>query len=331
MEHISRESLSYQADSFAVGDNTLALISRSREAVEPGDEPSSDLAVGDVLRRTCKLAQILGDINCKAVCQQPEGYDSPYDRLCSDQNLSRFLTKVNVQPNDVLLIGVTADGVGFYDQMDEYSDELHENSVGVRELPGFNAFFARASEQVVLGARLADCGYAAIEFEDAVGQQVIGFTHLTRPNLQGESKLAFERDGKPAGSFEYFLHQALEHYGGTIESVQVRLIAAIKAENFIHTFTDEPGKTMEDLFPGWSDMGLMRALPDGSYAPRYREMLAWQIARSGLRPEQVVTGGMIDPADLELGHASNHAGAHGKMPDARDAYLIMPRDYQHLS
>lgn len=88
---------------------------------------------------------------------------------------------------------------------------------------------------------------------------------------------------------------------------------------------------MEDRFPGWSDMGLMRALPDGSYAPRYREMLAWQIARSGLRPEQVVTEGMIDPADLELGHASNHAGAHGKMPDARDAYLIMPRDYQHLS
>jgi hypothetical protein len=321
------------ADSFAVGEETIAYITRMREPVAPGEVPKKELLVGDILRRTCAL----GGKACAAEgCQAPEGYNN-IDKLCSDLNIKDVTERLNIKAEDLLMVGVTADGFGFYDQLESYSDNLKTNSVGIRELPGYNAFFAKASEKVVLGARLADCGFAAIEFKDRDGEDVQGFVHLTRPNLQGESKLGFEVDGKPAGCFEYFMHEALEHYGGDINSVNVHLIAAIKAENFKHTFTE---KGPEDLFPGWIDQGLLinssnpnwrpgdEINPNDEWEPQYREMVRYQIMRSGIKPEQLNEANMIDPADLELGHASNHAGAHGKMPDARDAYLVMPRSYQ---
>lgn len=321
------------ADGFSVGQDTLAYITRMREPVEAGEVPKRELLVGDILRRTCAL----GGTACAGNgCQAPEGFINN-DRLCSDLNLKDITGRMDIKPEDLLMVGVTADGVGFYDQLDTYGDSVKTNSVGIRELPGYNAFFAKSSEKKVLGARLADCGFAAIEFKDRDGEDVTGFVHLTRPNLQGESKLGFEVDGKPAGCFEYFLHEALQHYGGDIDSVKVHLIAAIKAENFQHTFKD---KTPEELFPGWIDQGLLKNAsnpdwkpgddinPSDVWEPQYREMVRYQIMRSGIKPEQLSEEGMIDPADLELGHASNHAGAHGKMPDARDAYLVMPRSYQ---
>jgi hypothetical protein len=321
------------ADGFAVGEDTLAYITRMRDPAEAGDVPKRELLVGDILRRTCALG---GAACAKSGCQAPEGF-SNNDKLCSDLNLKDVTERLNIKAEDLLMIGVTADGVGFYDQLDNYSDSVKTNSVGIRELPGYNAFFAKASEEVVLGARLADCGFAAVEFKDRDGEDVAGFVHLTRPNLQGESKLGFEVDGEPAGCFEYFMDEALKHYGGERNSVKVHLIAAIKAENFQHTFKD---KSPEDLFPGWIDQGLLKnssnpdwqpgdpVNADDVWEPQYREMVRYQIMRSGIKPEQLSEEGMIDPADLELGHASNHAGAHGKMPDARDAYLVMPRSYQ---
>lgn len=320
------------ADGFAVGQNTLAYITRMREAVETSNEPSKKLLVGDILRRTCQL----GGTACSgAGCQAPEGYDN-IDKLCSDLNLKDVTERLDIKSEDLLMVGVTADNVGFYDQIKNYGDAVKTNSVGIRELPGYNAFFAKAKEGAVLGARLADCGFAAIEFKDHMDEDVIGFVHLTRPNLQGQTKLAFEVDGQPAGSFQFFIDQALQHYGGNLSSVNVHLVAAIKGENFLHTFDNEGP---EDLFPGWFDQGLLKNRtnpswqpgepinPNDVWEPQYREMLRWQIARSGIETNQLSEEDLIDPADLEFGHASNHAGTHGKMPDARDAYLIMSRDY----
>ena len=324
------------ADEFSVGDRTLAYITRMRKPVAIGEMPSTDLLVGDILRRTCKLG---GNACAAAGCQVPEGY-SNIDRLCSDLNLKDVTERLGIDNKDLLMVGVTADKVGFYDQIESYQDSVATNSVGIQELPGYNAFFAKASEGVVLGARLADCGFASIEFKDNEGDDVIGFIHLTRPNLQGESKLAFEINGSPAGSFEYFLREAIRHYSGNMSSVKIHLIAAIKGENFLHTFQDVDGRTPEDVFPGWFDQGMLKnktnpnwkqgdpVNPEDVWEPQYREMLRWQIGRSGITSEQLSEEGMIDPADLELGHASNHAGAHGKIPDARDAYLIMSSLYR---
>jgi hypothetical protein len=320
------------ADGFAVGNNTLAYITRMRQPVKAGEAPSRELLVGDVLRRTCKL----GGIACaSAGCQAPEGHNNA-DKLCSDLNLKDVAERLGIRAGDLLMVGVTADGVGFYDQLENYGGSAKTNSVGIRELTGYNAFFAKASEKVVLGAKLADCGFAAVEFKDQAGEGVVGFVHLTRLNLQGESKLEFEVGGKPAGCFEYFMHEALEHYGGDPSTIIVHLIAAIKGENFNYTFKDQ---SPEELFPGWLAQGLLlnktnpnwesgnTINPNDIWGPQYREMVRWQIMRSGIAPEQLSEEGIIDPADLELGHASNHVGAHGRIPDARDAYLVMPRSY----
>jgi hypothetical protein len=332
------EAPSFQpyADGFDVGNDSLAYITRMRKQVGPGEVPSNELLVGDILRRTCKL----GGIACAgAGCQAPEGH-SNIDKLCSDLNLKDVVERLGVKTVDLLMVGVTADKVGFYDQLESYGDALKTNSVGIRELPGYNAFFARSSEKAVIGVRLADCSFAAIEFKDSEGENVVGFVHMTRNNLQGESKLGFKIDDKPAGCFEYFMHEALEHYGGDPSTVNVHLIAAIKGENIPYTFKD---KGPEDLFPGWFDQGLLpnRTKPDwkpgdpidpnDNWEPQYREMARWQIMRSGITPDQLSEEGIIDAADLELGHASNHAGAFGTMPDARDAYLVMPRSYQDVN
>ena len=323
-------------DRFVTDDNSLVMISRMRQPVMAGEVPSPELLVGDILRRTCRL----GGTACAAEgCKVPEGYDN-VDKLCSDMNLGNLIEQIGVKRESLLMVGVTADGVGFYDRMPDYEDKVKTNSVGIRELPGYNAFFARTSERAVLGARLADCGFAAIEFKDAAGEDVIGFVHLTRPNLQGESALKFEVEGRPAGCFEYFMHEAMQHYGADISSVKVRLVAAIKGENLPNTFRD--GKGPDDVYPGWFAQGMIINTahpdwqpgdpigPDDVWLPQYREMVRWQILRSGIAPEHLDETGMIDPADLELGHASNHAGAHGKMPDGRDAYLVMPRNYRNF-
>jgi hypothetical protein len=317
-------------DSFAVSNETAVEISRMRVPSEYGEAPNEELLAGNVLRRLCAL----GGAACAPECQLSQGKVAYEQKLCADGNLGNLLETVKLKPEDVLMVGVTKDNVGFYDQLSSYKSDMSVNSLGVRELPGFNAFFAKNSEHIALGARLADCGFAAIEMTADDGALVRGFVHLTRPNLQGEAALKFEIDGKPAGCFEYFLHEALKHYGADKSSVKVRLTAAIKAENFIHHFGS---KTPEDLFPGWYEQGMLQNIsnpnwisgdeidPDEAWAPLYREMLMWQMLRSGIDVSQINTEEIIDPADLELGHASNHAGAHGTMPDARDLYIVMPR------
>lgn len=316
--------------SFDIGEATQVVISRMRKPVEFGAEPSPELAAGNVLRRLCAL----GGAACAETCQKPDGYENRLEKLCADENLGAVIDELSIPAEKVLMVGVTADKVGFHDELISYGDAVNMNSLGIRQLAGYNAFFAKDSEEVVLGARLADCGFAAIEFKDKDSETVRGFVHLTRTNLQGETALKFEVDGEPAGSFEYFLHSALKHYGGDIESVKVRLTSGIKAENFEYTFSN---KTPEELFPGWMEQGLLKNVsdpdwqkdqpinPEDIWQPQNREMLHWQIMRSGISENQLIEDNMIDPGDLEHGHASNHAGAHGKMPDGRDTYLVMPR------
>jgi len=337
MTEVTRESgvpsFEPYADTFAVGAHSLALVTRMRApgVTEGEQKPINELLVGDILRRTCAL----GGAACAGEgCQAPAGYSNT-EKLCSDMNLADVTERIGIRREDLLMVGVTKDNVGFYDELPTYGEAVTTNSVGIRELAGYNAFFARASEGVVLGARLADCGFAAVEFKAQDGEDVVGFVHLTRPNMQGESALMFDVDGKPAGSFEYFLAEALKHYGGNIASVRVRVVAAIKQENYTFTFNDPDAP--ERLLPGWMEQGLIANAtdptwqpgdpinPEHTFTPDYRAMVHYQIMRSGIQPEQLSEEAMIDPGDLELGHASNHAGAHGKMRDGRDAYLVAPR------
>ncbi len=316
------------AAGFSVGEATAAYVTRMRQPVEAGTEPSLELLAGDVQQRTCKR----GGAACFAAgCQAPEGYVNT-DKQCSDLNLKDIADRMGINSGDMLMVRVTGNAVGFYDDLDKY-ENLRHIAGGIRELPGFNAFFAKESDGVVLANRQANCGFAAIEFPD---KGVFGILHLTLPNLQGESQLRFEFDGRPVGSFEYYIRVAAQRYGCDISKANVRLMAAIKGENYHYTFTD---KSPEDVFPGWFGQGMLINTsnpywqlgdpidPQDIWEPQFREMVRWQIMRSGISPSQYTEEGIIDTSDLELGHASNHSAALGKVPDGRDACLVMARSY----
>lgn len=323
------------ADHFPVGDVSFVHITRMREPTGLVEAPSMTLRAGDVLRRTCTF---VGGGACKQACQAPEGYTN-FDKKCSDQNLLAAVERLDISPQDVLMVGVTENRAGFYDKLGEY-DGQSTNSVGIRELPGFNAFFAHVDESVVLGARLADCGFVALEFSDREGRMVNGFVHMTRSNMQGGTARAFELDGKKVGGFEYFLTQALEHYGANAEDVQARVVAGIAGESYVRPIS--ASKSPEQSYPGWGELGLLEnistpewrhgsnAYKDGDlWKPNFRGMLRWQIAQV-LDTGQVAYDGMIDPGDARTGHASNHAVKQG-MPDGRDAYFVLPRSYEPSS
>jgi hypothetical protein len=327
------------ADIFDVGENTQSVITRSREF---GEVLSHEPLTGDVLRRTCSL---IGGEACKSVCQAPDGYPN-FERKCSDMNLSSALDKILDDGEGVVMVGVTKDRVGFYDQIGDYKNEglVSKNSQGITELPGFNAFFARASENVALGRRLADCGDVNIEFTDNEGNQVIGFMHLTRTNMQGESSFKFYVNGKKVGVFEYFLAQALEHYGAKIESVFVRVTAAITKDNYPQRFrpNEKTGQSAEEVmetrFAGWYNQGFLKNSTNPNWKPGdsiadtdkweadYKSMVEWQIRRTGIISDNFTSEGSIDPGNLQLGHASNYAGRHGKTAEARDLYLTKVRN-----
>ncbi len=87
--------------------------------------------------------------------------------------------------------------------------KLASHPYGWRELPGFNAFFAREGEEKALGRRLADCADVNFEFQDREGNPVFGFEHGTRTNMFGSSEYRFENsDGEKVSFTEYLMEQA---------------------------------------------------------------------------------------------------------------------------
>ena len=170
-------------------------------------DESEEIAVGNVLRRTCEWIQEHkrnDEDNCKETCllkarfkERPEDTELYLDFIdragdCADQNLDRALDREGLLGANVLMVGVTANEVGFADKMDEYDvvekpdwNNLDNDQNGWKELPGFNAFFARKGELDALGRRLADCADINFEFKDSEGVPVIGFEHGTRTDMFG--------------------------------------------------------------------------------------------------------------------------------------------------
>lgn len=314
-----------------VGPNTISAISIMGE---------KEKLAGNVLRRLCKL----GGEACAQTCALHQGIiervEASIDSKCADENLNQVITELGAKPENLLMIGVTADNIGFADEIDS-DPEKYKYSVspatGIKEMPGFNAFFAREGDVVaghevnVLGRRLADCGDINLEFRDAEGKKVMGFMHMTKPNLQGEGAQKYEFQGKKVGSFEYFLRTAMEHYGADISTVQVRVAAAIKQEHYKYTFDDDA--KLDQHFPGWKELGLVSNKSNPDWQPGqptagdtlnmdFSGMLRWQMAQvAELKLEQISWEGAIDPGDTGSQHASNHRGYFDKTQDGRDAYF----------
>jgi hypothetical protein len=323
-----------------VGPNTISAISIMGE---------KEQLAGNVLRRLCKL----GGEACAKECQLHRGLidlaQASIDAKCADDNLVQVINELGTRPERVFMVGVTADNIGFADEVDtnpdKYPYKINPNT-GVKELVGFNAFFAREGDTVAgdeldaLGRRLADCGDINIEFTDQHGKKVMGFMHMTKPNLQGEGAVKYEYDGQEVGSFEYFLRTAVEHYGADLSSVEIRVAAAIKPEHYIYRFTEEA--KIDEHFPGWKTMRadtgepIIRNINNPDWQPgqpfnpgdkwegNFPAMIKWQMAQvTELKPEQINWEDAIDAGDRGNQHASNHRGYADKTWSGRDAYFTV--------
>lgn len=279
---------------------------------------------GNILRRTCTK---MGETACAQVCAARglEEYYRNADKQCADRNLVEAFEAGGLEPSEVLMIGVTANGVGFGDQLGDL--DVKTNPEGFKELAGYNAFFVRNNEAQALGCRLADCGHIAIEFKDENGTDIAGFMHLTKPNMQGEGEYKFEYNGEPVSYFEYALKTALDHYGANLEDVLVTVNAAISEQSYTYTFKDETN--MREQFPGWLEEGLIRSEqhpewnsgdefdPEDTWHLNFPELIKRHIFRSGLSEEQVDTTEMLDPRGSGGIHSSNHYDSNN-----RDLYAV---------
>jgi len=312
-----------------VGSESAALITRLSV------KNDCDNYVGNILRRTCML---LGESACQSACalRGSENYGKNEDKACSDRNLVEGLEAVGIDPSDVLMVAVTGNEVGFGDMLQTYADKgkLKSNPEGWRELPGFNAFFARPEEVPAIGSRLADCAHLEFEFNDRDGNKVIGFEHGTRPNMYGPDAYAFELNGQPVSYTQFVIGSAIEHYGADPASIQIRISSSIKPDNFVKHFADVA--QMEKHIPGWYSAGYVKNIskPDWKPGDAIDYEHVWHADARGLilhdtkeamealgvPAANLVADEMLDPADT-AGEYSSYEN-RSVFGDTRDLYLV---------
>jgi hypothetical protein len=347
-------------DAKPVGHDTLSAISIMGQ---------HEALAGNILRRLCKL----GGEACAQTCAIHQGLaersEHNLDKKCADANLSEVVAKLGLRPENVLMVGVTGkreeNRIGFADEVDA-NIEKYKFSISpvtdIKELPGFNSFFAAEDDSVAgneiyaLGRRLADCGDINIEYTNKEGRKIMGFMHMTRTNLEGEGHHQNRRPGVPFDepSYRFFMQSAFDHYGLPDEQgIDVRISAAIKQEHFEYKFDTQ--QKMDELFPGWENNETVFTPykqfiknstdptwkygddfePTDKFQVDFRGMLEWQIRRfdpvvdqtrvngKPLRGQEIDWEGVIDPGDSSSSHASNARGKKDQDKDGRDAYLTI--------
>lgn len=344
----TRERPSLQAEALAlsdslearpVGPNTVSVVSSMGE---------NEKLAGNVLRKLCSVGGEVCTQTCVLQQNIVDRAEMNQDGKCADENLNEVIDMLGYNPEGVIMVRAVDDRIGFADEADD-NPEFYPISTspvtGAKELHGFNAYFAREDDTIngdrveAIGTHMADCGDINLEFQDGAGQKVMGFIHLTRKNLQGKEALEHDYDGRKVGSFESFLRTAMDHYDADLSSVNIRVAAAIKPENFKYTFTGEP--KLDELFPGWKTMsdevGKPLALnrsnpnwepgkpfsPDDVWEMDFRGMVRWQMNQlPELSQDQIDWDGTIDPGDIESQHASNTSSSRGANRKGRDAYFV---------
>ncbi len=308
-------------------------VSISR-AFHPGENPEHVRDDGDVLPRTC-MARMAVSACADCIYYNEYSETANQDKICSERNLIDVVSRQGLEMDDVLLVSVTANGIGFYDELTDDKVTINEFG-GYEQTKGYNAFFARSSEKKALAGRLADCGFVAIDFEDKDGEQVNGFIHITRTNMQGIGSESFGVGDEKHHFVREALLQAAEHYGVEVADMKLNLAAAIDKLVYKFKSTDEltAEQNMDKLFAGWFDMGLLQNTanpnwqrgdeinPDDVWEADYHAMCEHLLKTSGVEESNIDLSSVLNPGDSSLGHASNAAGKHGKRPEARDLYLV---------
>jgi hypothetical protein len=262
------------------------------------------------------------------------------EKVCADSNLLASLHELSLRPERVLMVGATADEVGFVDSLDDY-DKLTGNPNGWRELPGYNAFFGRENEIDAIGCRMADCADINFEFKDRDGNTVFGFEHGTRTNMFGRSRYEFEKDGRKMSYTEYVIRHAVDHYGADPSTIRINLASAIRGQNNEWHF-DDPEK-IERYLPGWQADGFLLNVDNPDWRPgdAVAESDTWQadtqgmIIRDieeamhnlGIPAENLDKSDILDPNDSNGMHSSHKASYLSGSTDTRDLYIVYSKNH----
>src|SRR5262249_20991541 len=151
----------------------------------------------------------------------------------------------HISPENFAMVAATQDRVVFGDAITEAGASQHED--GYTVVPNCNAFFFRPGKDVAndgehsltnVAMRMADCGDLIYTFQDRNGDDVVGISHFSRTNMRGPSAYMHELDGTMVSWGEYVLGNAVAHYGADPAAINIRLVAAVEGENFIHHYTD---------------------------------------------------------------------------------------------
>lgn len=313
-------------------------ISREPGLTEEG-APIQEARAGNVLPRLCQFA---GKQACVAECQAPVDYANE-KKDCATQSGSEFWTELGVAKEDVYLGVVTGSAnVAFLDTEAD-KNAATRNPEGYHSFKATDAVFGYAD--TVKACRLADCGMVVVTGTDRNGRNIDGFIHATRNNMNGNDQFE-DAQGNPIGGVTKMLLAVQEHYGST--DLHVRLAAGIAPELYKFDFTPSetdlqanPELTAEQkrerMFEGWAEQGwIVEAIDEAgkwdgkTYTVDMFAAIRDQVARAGLlerySDEDVTING-----ELSTGHASNRAGKHGRVPEARDFYAVIPRDYEAVA
>lgn len=280
-------------------------------------------------------------------------------RLLADRNLLKIFAEQGVPAEDVLMVAVTGDKIGFYDTL-QAGGAIQDNAEGWQMATGYNAMFARASERGALGARAADCSMVKGWAQLPDGDTVMLLVHLTRPNIEGDDAFSYGENGDQS-YIQAVLAAGAEHYGIKVEDFHLEQMARV--DKLDYTF--KPGKVkvngedvmltaeemMDNKFRGWFDQGWLHntnfekdkdrnpegrpwkrgdpILPTDEWVADYADATAHLLRNSGAGSVDISHA--VDTGDVRSGHASNAAANDPKrpvdqrLPDARDAYMVIAR------
>lgn len=315
--------------------NYTAAVTVMRQGDKFGAS-TDQLEDGNTIPRLCQMA---GEGACANVCQLYTISDDVYQpKMCAEENISIAVEEFGIHIDSLVIAAATQDNVVFGDSIHDIAEAPDDGDY--QKVPAANAFFFRPYEDKTLAGqpmlaaamRMADCGSLMIEFEDKSGALVLGQSHFSRTNMRGPTayKSDHELDGKPVSWAEYVFGQAIEHYGAKVDTIKVKLAAAVEGKDFVHHYNSV--NDMNNHFPGWAELGFIHPDPDKTEdfdcLIDYRQMIEWQMERAaerfGLEPSNIDTKEAINTGDISTGHASHHWASEPKKKIAhgRDMYII---------
>lgn len=324
-----------RADVIPVTGLTAAVISRSRQAgADFSGAPRTAGETGNILPRLCTFA---GQEACKAACHAPADYPNT-SKYCARMNGLEFLEELGVDKEDMYLGVVTGSANVVF--LDDSAGDAKPNPEGYKSFPQTDGVFGYGD--TVKACRLADCGMLVVSGKDKDGRPFDGFIHATRNNMNGDDQFE-DAEGRPMGGVEKMLAEVVAHYEPS--EIDLKLVAVIAPEYYVFDFEPtakeleaDPTLTAagkrERMFKGWFEQGWIRPKwgQDGkwdgkSYEVNMYAAVRHQVERAGLL-DRYTDNDVTVNGDVFNGHASNSAGKHGVIPEARDFYVVVPAAYQ---